>query len=442
MLFFNDFVMLVIASCIAARIVFTYHNAMSYDRVFYSALIWTGVSLWTFKQLGLYRVSYALSGRDEWYYVLAGSAIGIAPMLVLFTIVPSLSTSRLELLISFALAAPLIAGNRSLIHYVFKAHPSERRRSIAVVGSERDVPDVARDLEAPTVDLHVISVENVESAITENLAGARASWYNSALSFRCDEIVFAGWPTSTTPLMVECAARDRVKVSFAPPGLSSNYCSELLLSAHHGVLHTSRRSICAPSNRFFKRVFDIVVASVALPLAIPIMAMAALAVLLESGAPVIYKQTRVGRDGKHFEILKLRSMIRNAEDGCGPVWCASGAGRDSRATAVGDFIRRTSIDELPQLFNVLRGEMSVVGPRPERPIFVEQFSNKLPRYLERHLTNPGITGWAQLHMRRNPDIMSIDEKLEMDLFYVQNYSMFLDVSLVLKTAVEVLFHQP
>jgi exopolysaccharide biosynthesis polyprenyl glycosylphosphotransferase len=441
MLFCSDLVVLVIASCIAARTVAAFHHTMSYERVLYSALIWTGISLWTFKQLGLYRVSYALSARDEWYYVLAGSAIGVVPMLVLFTVVPSLSTSRLELLVSVALAAPSIAGSRSLIHYVFKPHPNERRTSVAVVGTERDIPVVAHSLEAPTVDLHPISVHDVESAIVENLAGPHASWYNSALSFRCNEIVFAGWPTATTPLMVECAARDHVKVSFAPPGLSSDYCSELLLSAHHGVLHTSRRSICAPANRFFKRFFDIVVALFALPVALPIMLIAAFAILFESGAPVIYKQTRVGRDGTHFEILKLRSMVRNAEVDCGPVWCASGLSRDSRSTAVGAFIRKSSIDELPQLLNVLRGEMSIVGPRPERPVFAEQFSKKFPRYLERHLTSPGITGWAQLHMRRNPDITSIDEKLEMDLFYVENYSLFLDVSLVLKTAVEVLFHQ-
>ena len=152
---------------------------------------------------------------------------------------------------------------------------------------------------------------------------------------------------------------------------------------------------------------------------------------------MLYRQERVGRDGKTFQILKFRSMRIDAEkDGARLATVG-----DARVTRVGKFIRRTSLDELPQLFNVLRGEMSVVGPRPERPVFVSEFERTFPRYAERHLVAPGITGWAQVYGKRVLDFDDVPEKLRGDLFYVENWSLFMDVAICLKTAAEVLFHK-
>jgi len=152
---------------------------------------------------------------------------------------------------------------------------------------------------------------------------------------------------------------------------------------------------------------------------------------------VMYRQERVGRDGKTFQILKFRSMGLDAEKN-GAMLATAG---DVRVTRVGKFIRRTSLDELPQLINVLRGEMSIVGPRPERPVFVQQFEQKYPRYAERHLVPPGITGWSQVYGKRVLGFDDVPDKLRGDLFYVENWSLFMDVAVCLKTAAEVLFHK-
>ena len=141
--------------------------------------------------------------------------------------------------------------------------------------------------------------------------------------------------------------------------------------------------------RALKRAADLVLGLLALVLFLPVMACAALATLVDSGRPILFRQTRVGRGGRNFEILKFRTMPVDVESGSGPVWSPAG---DRRPTRVGRFLRRTSFDELPQLFNVLRGEMSLVGPRPERPCFVERFAHEYPRYRERFLMKPGITG--------------------------------------------------
>lgn len=185
------------------------------------------------------------------------------------------------------------------------------------------------------------------------------------------------------------------------------------------------------------RAFDAVMSLIFLMLTLPVMAITALAILLESGGrgPIFYKQVRMGRHGCPFQILKFRSMQVDAEKD-GPRW----AGRnDSRVTHVGGFIRRTRIDELPQLLNVLKGEMSFVGPRPERPEFVAMLSEHIPYYALRHCVNPGLTGWAQIRYPYGSSEDDAKEKLQYDLYYVKNYSLFLDLTILLQTAQVVLW---
>jgi lipopolysaccharide/colanic/teichoic acid biosynthesis glycosyltransferase len=183
-----------------------------------------------------------------------------------------------------------------------------------------------------------------------------------------------------------------------------------------------------------RRAFDLIVAVAALALAFPIMLAAAIAVAIESGAPVLFKQQRVGRDGRVFILYKFRTMKRDA----GAEWARPG---DDRITRAGAFLRRTSIDELPQLFNVVRGDMSIVGPRPEMVEFARGFAKKLPSYDQRHVVTPGITGWAQLYIKRTLDPSDVADVLPYDLFYVERASLVLDTALLLKTIAEVLFHR-
>lgn len=431
--------MLAVASWLAVFGAGYLNHVLDYPRVIESALIWTATSVWSFKTLGLYRISYALDSRDEWYYVVVGLATGVVPLLLIFSIVPALSSSRLVLMGSFALSILLVGTSRSIR---FRIHAGRRKRRIALVASSSELLPIANAMGGGTSLLSLIRVEGTEQAIADALNGSGRSWYDSLREEGCDEIIFSGMPTVRTALMVERAARDRIAIGFAPPGLSLQaYRLKFLATQRQPILLAGRVAACSPVNVFLKRLFDIMVASIGILLTSPIMLGATIAILLESGGPVIFRQTRIGRDGKPFEILKFRSMARDAEAQCGPVWAVGDPANDSRVTKVGKFIRKTSIDELPQFINVLLGDMSIVGPRPERPTFVERFRAEYARYDERHLVRPGVTGWAHVHMRRSPGMDQIGERLDLDLFYIENYSLVLDIFITFKTAVEVLFQQ-
>ena len=181
-------------------------------------------------------------------------------------------------------------------------------------------------------------------------------------------------------------------------------------------------------NRALKRCEDVLGAAVGLVLASPVIAASALFVKLSSPGPVFYRQERCGEHGRPFTLLKLRTMRTDAEKDTGPVFTAE---NDPRATRVGAFLRRWNLDELPQLWNVLRGDMSLVGPRPERPHFVEQFKEDIGRYMWRHVSKPGITGWAQVNGLRGNT--SIDERIRYDLYYLENWSLAFDLKILLRT---------
>ncbi|MBA4773483.1 MAG: TIGR03013 family PEP-CTERM/XrtA system glycosyltransferase [Sphingomonas sp.] len=180
----------------------------------------------------------------------------------------------------------------------------------------------------------------------------------------------------------------------------------------------------------FKRLFDIAASLMLLALTMPVMAMTAIAIKLESKGPVFYRQRRVGLYNVGFDIIKLRSMRQDAEAAGKAVWAEKD---DPRITRVGRFIRKVRIDELPQAWSVLKGEMSFVGPRPERPQFVEDLEQKLPYYAERHMVKPGITGWAQINYPYGASIEDARQKLEYDLYYAKNYSPFLDLLILIQT---------
>jgi len=188
-------------------------------------------------------------------------------------------------------------------------------------------------------------------------------------------------------------------------------------------------------NQILKRSFDIVVATLALVLLSPVFLLLALLIKLTSRGPIFYLQERIGLDGSSFRVIKFRSMKIDAEKTTGPVWAQKA---DPRTTTLGKFLRRFSLDELPQLFNVIMGEMSLVGPRPERPHFVEQFKKEVPKYLDRHRVKTGMTGWAQVNGLRGADA-SIEERTKFDVYYVENWSLVFDLKIILKTIRAVLF---
>jgi len=195
-----------------------------------------------------------------------------------------------------------------------------------------------------------------------------------------------------------------------------------------GFCRTSVRNL-------IKRIFDMAVSTTLLLVTLPAFVITAALIAFESGLPIFYRQVRIGECGRPFHVLKFRSMQTDAERDGVPRWAKQG---DSRITRVGRVIRQLRIDELPQLFNVMRGDMSFVGPRPERPFFVRELEKQIPYYSSRHTVKPGITGWAQVRYPYGASVDDAREKLQYDLYYAKNHSLFLDVIVLLQTAQVVL----
>ena len=185
-----------------------------------------------------------------------------------------------------------------------------------------------------------------------------------------------------------------------------------------------------PWEKNVKKLIDIAVSLVALTVFSPFLALVALAIKLESPGPVLYAQERVGYRGKAYKLYKFRSMVKDAEQKSGPVWAKK---NDDRITRVGRIIRKMRIDEIPQLYNILRGDMSLVGPRPERPFFVEQLSRKIPYYPLRLKIKPGLTGWAQIKHSYDSTLDDVREKLKFDLYYIENMSLNMDFKILIAT---------
>lgn len=185
-------------------------------------------------------------------------------------------------------------------------------------------------------------------------------------------------------------------------------------------------------NRLLKEIEDKVVGGLILTLISPLMLALAVGVKLSSPGPIFYRQERVSWGGKPFHMLKFRSMPVDAEKESGPVWARE---HEQRATPFGAFLRRTSLDELPQFINVLKGDMSIVGPRPERPVFVDRFKGEIPDYMQKHLVKGGITGWAQVNGWRGDT--DLEKRIEYDLFYIENWSLYLDLKIIFLTIFKV-----
>ncbi|GAH44932.1 unnamed protein product, partial [marine sediment metagenome] len=229
------------------------------------------------------------------------------------------------------------------------------------------------------------------------------------------------------PIISDCH-RARVATRVYPSAFQV-ITSDLSIGHLGGLpLLTVRDTVLRGWRLTLKRAMDVLGSAVGLVLLSPYMVLLALLIRLDSPGRAFYAQDRMGLDEKPFQMIKFRSMREGAEDETGPVWAVK---EDPRRTRLGTFIRRFSLDELPQLINVFLGEMSLVGPRPERPVFVEQFKQIIPRYVERHQEKAGMTGWAQVNGLRGDT--SIVERTKYDLYYIENWSLLFDLKIIIKT---------
>jgi len=238
-----------------------------------------------------------------------------------------------------------------------------------------------------------------------------------------------------TQALLECRLRG-IRVEDWPTFYEKATGKILVTAVRPSWLIFSDGFVKTPRTEIIKRFFDITMSLAGLILALPLMILAAVAVKLESSGPIFYRQPRLGQNGSVFILNKFRSMREDAEKETGPVWSGH---QDPRITRVGGILRRTRLDELPQLFNVLVGHMSFIGPRPERPEFVAELQKQIPYYMERLAVKPGVTGWAQVRYEYGSSVEDAIEKLQYDLYYIKNLSLFLDLLIVLSTIQVVLF---
>jgi exopolysaccharide biosynthesis polyprenyl glycosylphosphotransferase len=442
-LIIGDLLMFLGSSWAATEFVQAHWNAgVNVGHVTISTVIYAAIWLAIFWRLGLYLRSFALSVRDEFYFTIAALCIGAAPLFVLYSAVPSISTSRVTLLLSLVFSIVSVGAFRAVAHQAHDVATRKGRR-IVVVGLPERIDDLVERLcQSGNSHVYWLAVRDLDGALRSFVSAAQATdldWFRQALLWRANQIMFTEVPPpGALPHLLVAAAQHGMSLAIAPPRIRAHAYTITVDTAGNQVLIVPQQlRACRPAARLFKRIFDLGVAGLAVVAFAPIMASVALLLALDRSGPILYRQERVGRAGKPFEVLKFRTMRADAEAN-GAQFATKG---DPRVTKLGRFLRRTSLDELPQLFNVLRSEMSIVGPRPERPVFVDQFRRQHQRYDERHLVKPGITGWSQVSMRRVMGIDEVREKIKHDLFYVENWSPFLDLSVVTKTAVEFLFHR-
>lgn len=275
-----------------------------------------------------------------------------------------------------------------------------------------------------------VAEESESSAAPMRILGALERVRELIREHRIEEIIAAqpNVPEETLlDFMLECE-KELVRIRVVP-GMLESMLVEMSVEQIDGIpLFGLKETPLRGWNLVLKRAFDIVVSATVLVVASPLMLGIALAIKLTSPGPVFYRQKRVGLDGRRFTMIKFRSMVENAEEKTGPVWARPD---DPRVTPIGRWLRRWNLDELPQFWNVLRGDMSLVGPRPERPHFVKQFREQIPRYMARHRVKCGLTGWAQVNGLRGQT--PISERIAYDLFYIENWSFWFDIKILFLT---------
>jgi sugar transferase (PEP-CTERM system associated) len=370
-------------------------------------------------------------------------AVGGAALALMFYVWPQMRPGRGAFPLSLLLTMALMAAWRSLALRLL-SHPRLAHR-VLILGVGQDAVMIAREmLTRREAGYNVIGfvgddpAQIGKSLINPSVVGVMSDLEAVVGRHRPDRIVIAmPYRRGRMPLdlLLKLKVRDGVTLDEADAfyeKLTGKIVAERLRLWRLVFADATR---WARLYRRARRLMDVALASVIGLLASPLMLLTALAIKLDSRGPVFYLQERVGLNNTTFRIIKFRSMRVDAEAN-GPVWANEG---DSRVTRVGRWIRKRRVDELPQLFNVIRGEMSLIGPRPERPVFIKQLEQRIPYYSERHLVKPGLTGWAQVRYPYGASLEDAREKHQYDLYYIKNISPGLDALILLETARIVLF---
>lgn len=389
-----------------------------------------------FHAQGLYQPRRMDSPLGEAAAVVRATVLAIVVLAAATFFARGHSYSRLAIGI-FSLVAPaLVIGFRSSIRFLLRV--ARRRgfnlRYVLVVGSGPLAESVVARIEGrPDAGLRILGVV-ADGALGGGVAGARViGGYGDLKSIlrahRVDQLIIAlsRHEAERFEKVVASLADEIVNVKVVPDLLHGHGLRSTVESLDGIPVIGLQETALVGWPAVAKRIFDFCASLVALVLLAPALLGIALAIAVTSGRPILYRQTRMGHDGRVFDMLKFRSMHTDAEAG-GVGWTRAS---DPRRTRIGRWLRRFDLDELPQLVNVLRGEMSLVGPRPERPAYIESFRREMPGYMLRHKVRAGMTGWAQVHGWRGDT--SIQERLEHDLYYIQKWSFWLDLRILAMT---------
>jgi len=390
-----------------------------------------------YRAFGLYRPQRLGSHLSEWWDITKASTIGVLVLVSIMTFAfRSYDYSRIVILTFWVASIVSVSLSRAVFREalrVARRHGYNQRYAVVVGGGE-PAAEVLRVLRRrPDAGIRVLGLLSDK----RDGEGAGVAWLGgleevrAVLTSRQVDIVIIALPHTDYARLgsvLNEIGDEPVTIHFVPDLFS-------LASLRGGVeefesvpfIHL-RESPLYGWNLILKRVSDLVLGVAALAVALPAMAVIGAAIMLTSGRPVLYHQERMGLDGRRFKMLKFRTMWLDAEAAGGPRWATPD---DPRRTPLGGFLRAWSFDELPQLFNVLRGDMSLVGPRPERPSFVEDFRRRVPGYMLRHKVKAGITGWAQINGWRGNT--SIEKRIEYDLYYIERWSLRFDLSILLQT---------
>lgn len=398
------------------------------------------IHLWMFRAYGLYEDTRRIRRIEEVFIVIKAVSISVIILMAATFIYRGWSYSRIYLVIAWILTILYVTFTRYIciqLEYNRKKQKKELLKVLVIGASNTTRQIIKWALHNPHYGHEIVGVLTRDGSLVGkhfegvSILGEGVNWKNTVESVKPDQVILAD-PDFTrdeiTELVFTCEDKMvEVKVVADIYGL---------MSRHVDVEYISKVPLMGFKdlplddlwNRMIKRTFDAVIAFVLFMSTLPLWIFLFIMIKLEDRGPLLYKQERVGRDGRTFDLLKFRTMRVDAEDETGPVWAKED---DDRRTRCGNFLRKWNLDELPQLLNVLTGEMSLVGPRPERPHFVSKFRETIPRYMARHKIKSGLTGWAAVNGYRGNT--SIEERIKYDLYYMENWSLLFDIEILFMT---------
>ncbi|MDA3860242.1 MAG: sugar transferase [Melioribacteraceae bacterium] len=409
--------------------------------------------LFVFTFVGMYRAWFASSRFDEMATLFKATFVGVFILffLILYddAVHNVVSTSRFIILIYWMLLLTFVGSGRILLRSIQRRLLINGigRKSTLIVGYNKkafemhNTIDAYRGLGIDVVAFVAVKDENIGKKHSNiEVVDTFHNIKNVIANLNISEVILALDKHEGDIMLEVVAACDSDNVSIKIiPDLYEIISGQARTSQLYGSPLINITPLLMPEwEKKIKRLLDLVISIIIIIISQPLFIITAIAIKYESKGPIFYKQERSGLNGKTFKIIKFRSMSSDAEKLSGPVWSTKD---DPRITNVGKFIRKVRIDELPQMVNVLKGEMSLVGPRPERPFFVEKLSEEIPFYKRRLKVRPGVTGWAQVKHKYDENVEDVKEKLRYDLFYIENMSLSNDFKILFRTVFVVLFGQ-